>query len=101
MVGGKEDEGQIDRGRADLHLNGIREIAGGSFRIGLARECSRELQVAGVVAPVERFIIVRLLLPAISDDLAGCSKRPDFSPAQPPRAETRLVPSKAAASEIS
>ena len=30
---------------------------------------------------------------------AGCSKRPDFSPAQPWRAETRLVPSKAAASE--
>ena len=44
MVGGKEDEGQIDRGRADLHQNGIREIAGGGFRIGLARECSRELQ---------------------------------------------------------
>src|SRR5437879_13925528 len=31
--------------------------------------------------------------------LAGCSKRPDFSPARPRRAETRLVPSKAAASE--
>ena len=30
---------------------------------------------------------------------AGCSKRPDFSPAQPQRAETRPVPSKAAASE--
>ena len=30
---------------------------------------------------------------------AGCSKRPDFSPAQPWRAETRLVPGKAAASE--
>ena len=30
---------------------------------------------------------------------AGCSKRPDFSPAQPLRAETRLVPGKAAASE--
>jgi hypothetical protein len=30
---------------------------------------------------------------------AGCSKKPDFSPAQPWRAETRLVPSKAAASE--
>jgi len=27
---------------------------------------------------------------------AGCSKRQDFSPAQPRRAETRLVPSKAA-----
>jgi hypothetical protein len=27
----------------------------------------------------------------------GCSKRPAFSPAQPRRAETRLVPSKAAA----
>jgi hypothetical protein len=31
--------------------------------------------------------------------LAGCSKRPDFSPAQPWRAETHLVPSTAAASE--
>ncbi len=31
---------------------------------------------------------------------AGCSKRPDISPAQPWRAETRLVPSKAAASEM-
>ena len=30
---------------------------------------------------------------------AGCSKGPDFSPAQPWRAETRFVPSKAAASE--
>ena len=30
---------------------------------------------------------------------AGCSKRPDFSPAHPWRAETRLVPNKAAASE--
>ena len=30
---------------------------------------------------------------------AGCSKRPDFSPAQPWRAETRLLPSKAAASD--
>ena len=29
----------------------------------------------------------------------GCSKRPDFSPAQPWRAETRLFQSKAAASE--
>jgi hypothetical protein len=29
----------------------------------------------------------------------GCSKKPDFSPAQPWRAETRLVPSKDAASE--
>src|SRR5438874_13521275 len=30
---------------------------------------------------------------------AGCSKSPDFSPTQPWRAKTRLVPSKAAASE--
>ena len=30
---------------------------------------------------------------------AGCSKRPDFSAAKPWRAETRLVPSKAAAEE--
>jgi len=28
--------------------------------------------------------------------LAGCSKRPDFSPAQPWRAKSRLPPSKAA-----
>jgi hypothetical protein len=33
------------------------------------------------------------------EQLAGCSKRPAFSPAQPWRAETRLVPGKAAASE--
>jgi len=44
MVGGKEDEGQIDGGRTDLRQDGIREIAGGGFRIGLARECGRELQ---------------------------------------------------------
>ena len=31
---------------------------------------------------------------------SGCSKRPDFSPAQPWRAETRLIPCKAAASEV-
>ena len=44
MVGGKEDEGQIDRSRADLHHDGIREITSGGFRIGLARECGRELK---------------------------------------------------------
>lgn len=44
MVGGEEDKGQIDGGRADLHLDGVREVAGGGFRIGLARECSRELK---------------------------------------------------------
>ena len=44
MVGRKEDEGQIDGGRADLHQDGIREIASGGFRIGLARECGRELK---------------------------------------------------------
>lgn len=44
MVGGKKDKGQIDGDRADLHQNGIREIAGGGFRIGLARECGRELK---------------------------------------------------------
>ena len=44
MVGGKEDEGQIDGSRADLHQDGICEIAGGSFRIGLARERGRELK---------------------------------------------------------
>ena len=36
---------------------------------------------------------------AMGEYPAGCSKSPDFSPAQPWRAETRLVPSKAAASE--
>ncbi len=44
MVGGKEDEGQIDGGRADLHQDGICEIADGSFSIGLARECGCELK---------------------------------------------------------
>jgi len=33
------------------------------------------------------------------EQLAGCSKRSDFSPAQPWRTETRLVPGKATASE--
>ena len=47
MVGGKEDEGQIDGGRADLPQDGIREIAGGGFRIGFARECGRELKRGG------------------------------------------------------
>jgi hypothetical protein len=31
-----------------------------------------------------------------ADVVAGCSERPDFSPAQPWRAKTRRVPSKAA-----
>jgi hypothetical protein len=44
MVGRKEDEDQIDRGRANLHENSIREIASGGFRIGLARECGCELK---------------------------------------------------------
>ena len=44
MVGGEEDKGQINGGRAHLHQNGIRKVAGGSFRIGLARECGRELK---------------------------------------------------------
>src|SRR6185503_3165985 len=44
MVGGKEHEGEIDGGRADLHSNGVRKIACGSFRIGLARERGRELK---------------------------------------------------------
>ena len=44
MVGGEEDDGQIDGGRADLHQTGVREIADGGFRIGLARECGRELK---------------------------------------------------------
>ena len=33
-------------------------------------------------------------------NFAGCSKKFDFSPAQPWRAETRLFPSMAAASEM-
>ena len=37
---------------------------------------------------------------AITEAPAGCSNRPDFSPAQPWRAETRLVPSKAAAPRL-
>ena len=44
MVGGKKDESQIDGGRADLHPDGIREIAGSRFCIGLARECRCELK---------------------------------------------------------
>ena len=44
MVGGEENEGQIDGGRADLHPDGVREVAGGGFRIGLARERGRELK---------------------------------------------------------
>ena len=44
MVSGKKDESQIDGGRADLHQDGIREIADGRFRIGFSRECSRELE---------------------------------------------------------
>ena len=35
----------------------------------------------------------------VKNNPAGCSKRPAFSPAQPWRAETRLVPGKAAASD--
>jgi len=38
MVGGEEKEGQIDRGCTDLHPYGVRELAGGSSRIGHARE---------------------------------------------------------------
>ena len=54
MVGGEEDKGQIDGGRADLHPNGVREIADGGFRIGLARECGRELKLAGMVVSCGR-----------------------------------------------
>jgi len=32
--------------------------------------------------------------------IPGCSKRPGFSPAQPWRAETRLLPNKAAALQL-
>ena len=44
MVGRKEDKGQIDGGRTDLHQDGICEIPGSCFRIGFARECSRKLK---------------------------------------------------------
>ena len=44
MVGRKEDKGQIDGGCADLHPDGVCEVAGGGFRIGLSRECGRELK---------------------------------------------------------
>jgi len=44
MVGREEDEDQIDGGRTDLHPDSVCEIAGGGFRIGLARECGRELK---------------------------------------------------------
>ena len=44
MVEGEEDESQIDGSCADLHPDGVREVAGGGFRIGLARECGRELK---------------------------------------------------------
>jgi hypothetical protein len=39
-----------------------------------------------------------VLLTPFSD--ARCSKRPDFSPAQPWRAEARLFPNKAAAPQV-
>jgi len=42
-----------------------------------------------------RISMARMYL-AREEHLAGCSKSPDFSPAQPWRAETRLVPGKAA-----
>src|SRR5437016_4376972 len=42
MMCRKEDEGQINGGHADLHQDGICEIANGGFRIGLARNCARE-----------------------------------------------------------
>lgn len=44
MVSGEENKGQIDGRRADLHSDGVREVAGGGFRIGLARECGGELK---------------------------------------------------------
>ena len=77
MVGGKEDEGQIDGGRADLHQDGIREIAGGGLRIGLARECGRELKrgwsgrACGMsrhgmnVSPLDRRYVSRMLKKAV------------------------------------
>jgi hypothetical protein len=44
MVGGKKYESQINGGCADLHSDGIREIAGSRFRIRFARECRCELK---------------------------------------------------------
>jgi|SRR6187549_749780 len=44
MVGREEEEGQIDRSCTDLHLYGVRELAGGSSRIGQARERGGKLK---------------------------------------------------------
>ena len=44
MVGGEEDEGQIDGGCTNLQPYGVREVAGGSFCIGPARESGRKLK---------------------------------------------------------
>jgi len=44
MVSGEEDKGQINGSRADLHPDGVCEVTGGGFRIGLAGERSRELK---------------------------------------------------------
>ena len=74
MVGGEEHKSQIDRGCTHLYPDGVREVAGGGFRIGLARECGRELKpcrscradrwshhdVANV-SPVDRRYVSRML----------------------------------------
>jgi len=44
MVGGEEDEGQIDRDSTDLHPYGVRELAGGSSRIGHMGKSGRKLK---------------------------------------------------------
>jgi len=44
MVGGEEDEGQIDGGCTNLQPYGVREVAGGSSCIGPARESGRKLR---------------------------------------------------------
>jgi hypothetical protein len=80
------------------------EVAAGQAPVG-REKCiltvpSSKLTVRPLVNSQEQEMVVfrrrkSVLLTPFSD--AGCSKRPDFSPAQPWRAETRLFPNKAAA----
>jgi hypothetical protein len=71
------------------------------------RESSRRARTRSALEPVSRLrkrcgqartSLVRTSS-TIGKHRAGCSKRPDFSPAQPRRAETRRSAGKAAASE--
>ena len=83
MVEGEEDESQIDGGCTDLHPDGVREVAGGGFRIGLARECGRKLKcgrsgrAGGMsrhgmnVLPVGRRYVSRMLKKSASGVLAS------------------------------